>query len=102
MDASGPQVAGAADQPRDSDLYQWRPYIQRSPRMRVVATSCCGKFELCSEGGQYFVLRPAGDGHEETARGRFARAARVWEVLASQHSCAEYEPPRRRRWCPTR
>ncbi|MEQ4721062.1 hypothetical protein [Nonomuraea sp. B19D2] len=33
------------------------------------------------------------------ARGRFARAARVWEVLASQHSCAEYEPPRRRRWC---
>ncbi|MGP3921408.1 hypothetical protein [Nonomuraea sp. 10N515B] len=70
--------------------------------MRVVATSCCGEYELCSEGGQYFVLRAAGDSHEETARGRFAQAAHVWEVLAAQHSCTEDEALRRRRWRPTR
>ncbi len=70
-------------------MYHWEPYIQRSPRLRVIRTSCCGEYELASEGGQYFVLRPADNGaHEETARGLYAHTVEVWKVLVSQHRCS--------------
>jgi hypothetical protein len=66
-------------------MHRWEPYIPRSPRLRVFATSCCGEYELASEGGQYFVLRHADDGYEETGRGVFADAAAAWLQLTDDH-----------------
>ncbi|MFG1709259.1 hypothetical protein ACFLIM_39315 [Nonomuraea sp. M3C6] len=68
-------------------MYDWEPHIPRAPRLRVDETSCCGEYELASEGGEYFVLRWTGDGEkqEETARGVFARAYAVWHDLAAGH-----------------
>jgi uncharacterized protein YutD len=37
---------------------------------RVHEASCCGLFEWCSEGGQYFVLRHVDGRYEEARRGR--------------------------------
>lgn len=72
-------------------MHHWQPYIQRSPRLRVHATSCCAEYELAAEGGEYFVLRPTGDGeYEETARGRYARAATVYVELARSHWCTRW------------
>ncbi|TMR89126.1 hypothetical protein [Nonomuraea basaltis] len=69
-------------------MYRWGPYIPRCLRPRVCKTSCCGEFELASEGGQYLVLRPTGDGgYEETARGLYARAAQAYADLAFRHRC---------------
>jgi hypothetical protein len=69
-------------------MYRWKPYVPRCPRLHVRETSCCGEYELAAEGGQYLVLRPSADGgHEETARGLYAHASRVWNTLASQHRC---------------
>jgi hypothetical protein len=66
----------------------WQTYEPRADRPRVRQTSCCGAYELASEGGQYFVLRPAEGGrYEETGRGLYAHAAAVYAQLASQHRC---------------
>lgn len=69
-------------------MYEWEPHRPRTPRTRVVKTSCCGELELCSEGGQYLILRLTGDGHEETARGRHVDALRAWNTLTKQHQHA--------------
>ncbi|KAB8184296.1 hypothetical protein FH608_048295 [Nonomuraea phyllanthi] len=67
-------------------MCEWTRFTPRSVRLRVHATSCCGAYELASEGGQYFVLRPDGaGGQEETGRGLYAYAARVWADLAANH-----------------
>ncbi|GAA1769800.1 hypothetical protein GCM10009734_92970 [Nonomuraea bangladeshensis] len=72
----------------DQDL-TWILYAPRTPAPpKIRATSCCGEYELASEGGQYFVLRPAGDGHEETGRGTYAHAAALYTHLAEQHRCS--------------
>lgn len=65
----------------------WEPHIRRSPRpVRVTEHSCCNVYEWCSEAGQYFVLRRAGDGYEETGRGIYASARQVWQVLIEEHA----------------
>ncbi|MGP3914279.1 hypothetical protein [Nonomuraea sp. 10N515B] len=64
----------------------WEPHVPRSPRSRVTEQSCCAAYEWCSEGGQYVILRPAGDGYEETGRGIYARARQVWNELLEQHA----------------
>ncbi|NRQ37981.1 hypothetical protein HII36_40050 [Nonomuraea sp. NN258] len=73
---------------------EWEPH--RPPKggiLRIRATSCCGAYELASLGGQYFVLRPTSDGgHEETGRGMYAHAAKVFITLASEHWCAADQP----------
>jgi hypothetical protein len=89
--------ASAAESRKRSDMYEWEPHAPRAPQLRIYATSCCGEYELASEGGEYFVLRPANDGYEETARGRFSRAAQLWNVLTSEHSCADHEEGARQR-----
>lgn len=71
----------------------WEPYIPRNPRLRVRETSCCCEYELCGEGGQYFVLRQTADGgYEETGRGLYPRAAKTFAELASRHRCATQAP----------
>ncbi|MGP3959733.1 hypothetical protein ACTWPT_27350 [Nonomuraea sp. 3N208] len=80
-----------ADGIRNTDvtaMRKWEPYVPRCPRPRVRKTSCCCEYELCSEGGQYFVLRQTADGgYEETARGLYSHAEKVFAELASQHFC---------------
>ncbi|QFY12559.1 hypothetical protein GBF35_43640 [Nonomuraea phyllanthi] len=67
-------------------MYEWTRFTPRSVRLRVHATSCCGALDLVSAGGQYFVLRPDGaGGYEETGRGLYAHAARVWAEVAVSH-----------------
>ncbi|MEO3884356.1 hypothetical protein [Nonomuraea sp. B5E05] len=67
-------------------MRHWEPYAPRTPRLRVHETSCCGEYDLASEGGQYFVLRWNGDHYEETSRGRYGHAVKVWlEVTATHH-----------------
>lgn len=97
-DSPGPPVASVAGGgPGTLPAHQWDPYVPHSPRMRITATSCCGEYELCPEGGEYLVLSPAEDGHEETARRRFAHATQVWEALTPQHSCIAHQGHMRRR-----
>ncbi|MFI7701706.1 hypothetical protein [Nonomuraea sp. NPDC049480] len=70
-------------------MRDWEWYVPRVPRPRVRKTSCCGAYEFVCEGGEYVVLRPAKDGgHEETARGLYARTLAVWNELVSQHQCS--------------
>lgn len=65
----------------------WEVHVPRGSRpIRVTETSCCAAYEWCSEGGQYFILRDAGDGYEETGRGIFAHAREVWDELTAEHS----------------
>ncbi|WP_431915926.1 hypothetical protein [Nonomuraea jabiensis] len=66
-------------------MHRWGPHLPHCPRLRVVAVSCCDEYQLCSEGGQYFVLRRAGDGYEETGRGVHAKAVQVWNALVASH-----------------
>lgn len=66
-------------------MHRWDPHIPHAARLRVVAVSCCDEYQLCSEGGQYFVLRLAGDGYEETGRGIHAKTVRVWDALITGH-----------------
>jgi hypothetical protein len=64
----------------------WEP--QRDPGNGIVRsghTSCCGAYELASLGGQYFVLRPVGDGYEETGRGIYRKAVEVYVALVQAH-----------------
>ncbi|MED7929393.1 hypothetical protein SMD20_34480 [Nonomuraea sp. LP-02] len=68
--------------------FKWEPHVPRCPQLRIRHTSCCGEYELASEGGLYFVLRPTADGgHEATARRLFAEAVQVYVHLAFQHRC---------------
>ncbi|WP_433437884.1 hypothetical protein [Nonomuraea sp. CA-141351] len=70
-------------------MHRWEPHIPHGPRLRVVAVSCCDKYQLCSEAGQYFILRRAGDGYEETGRGVYAKAVQLWNTLTIRHQHAE-------------
>jgi hypothetical protein len=71
---------------RQDDVTAWEPYRARGP-LRVRETSCCGSYELCSEGGQYFVLRFVEGRHEEAGRGRYGEARQVWVRLVREHRC---------------
>jgi hypothetical protein len=71
----------------------WQPFVPRADRLRIADTSCCGAYELASEGGQYFVLKPEGDGHMETGRGTHAHAAGIFTRLAAHHRCARPSAP---------
>lgn len=56
--------------------------------VRVTEASCCEEYVLCHEAAEFLVRRRTTDGtYEETARGPYARAARVWLDLASGHVC---------------
>ncbi|GAA2205762.1 hypothetical protein GCM10009850_012200 [Nonomuraea monospora] len=67
---------------------QWQPHQPHTAVTRVIETSCCGALEWCSEGGRFLVLRRCGDhGHEETGRGRYPDARRVWNALLAAHAC---------------
>ncbi|GAA4945757.1 hypothetical protein HD597_006723 [Nonomuraea thailandensis] len=70
-------------------MYRWEPHIPRGSLLCVVESSCCEEFILCSEDSQFFVRRRAANGgHEQTARGPYARAAKAWIELSSGHQHA--------------
>lgn len=73
--------------------HKWRPYIPTGAQIRVAETSCCGEYEFCSEGGQYFILRNLAGEHEETARGVYADTRETWSELVAEHAA---RCPRRR------
>lgn len=80
---------------------RWEVYTPRGAVLRISCTSCCGAYELASEGGQSLVLRPDGDGgHEETARGLHRQALRVYIALAEAHGAEHLR--RGGRPCPKR
>ncbi|GAA3251166.1 hypothetical protein GCM10020216_084450 [Nonomuraea helvata] len=68
-----------------TDTFEWTPYTPSGANLRVGHTSCCGRYELASEGGQYVVLRRAADGYEETRRGRYRAAVTVYVALVAEH-----------------
>jgi hypothetical protein len=71
---------------QDESTFEWVPYTPVGSMLRVSHTSCCGRFEWASEGGRFFVLRPADDGgYEETGRGRYRQALDVYIALAERH-----------------
>lgn len=72
-------------------MNEWEPYIPRGPQMRIAETSCCGEYELASEGGQYLVLRRTAGVYEETGRGRYVYATALYILLTSWHVCPETE-----------
>jgi hypothetical protein len=76
-------------------MIEWSPYQSRGP-LRVRETSCCGLFELCSEGGQYFVLRYADGRYEETGRGLHTQAREAWDRLVREHRCPRVRRQHRR------
>lgn len=82
-------TAHILDQPEQVEAapaYAWEP--ARDPGggvIRVRYTACCGAYELASLGGEYFVLRPAGDGYEETGRGIYRKAVTVYLALVQAH-----------------
>lgn len=71
---------------QDQQERKWEPYTSRGARLRIHDTSCCGEYDLGSAGGEYFVLRRTADGgYEETGRGRYGLAIRVWAELTEAH-----------------
>ncbi|MER7500415.1 hypothetical protein AB0L05_16075 [Nonomuraea pusilla] len=72
----------------------WYPHQRRSPRpLRVREWSCCDEYQLCSEAGQYFILRRAADGgYEETSRGIYTRTRAVWDELIAELA-RSHRPP---------
>ncbi|NRQ40063.1 hypothetical protein HII36_50805 [Nonomuraea sp. NN258] len=64
---------------------KWEPHHARGSQTRVHETSCCGAYEWCAEGGQYFVLRHVAGRWEETGRGVYAAARQVWDHLLARH-----------------
>ncbi|MEQ4723748.1 hypothetical protein [Nonomuraea sp. B19D2] len=70
-----------------SDGFTWEPYTSgRGAVLRVRDTSCCGVYDLASEGGQYLILRKDGkEGYEETARGVHANAVAAYIALVQKH-----------------
>lgn len=74
---------------------EWTPYVSYGGALRTGPISCCGRYVLASESGQYFVLRPSENGdYEETGRGRThpdvveIYAALVIEHHSDEHGCA--------------
>jgi hypothetical protein len=86
------------DEQEPAPAFVWEPYTPGSV-LRVSHTSCCGLYEWAAEGGQFFVLRSAGDsGYEETGRGRYRQALDVYialaEALRGEHlRCGERPDP---------
>ncbi|MFG3440011.1 hypothetical protein ACGF0J_22410 [Nonomuraea sp. NPDC047897] len=75
-------TAESVHQPDDG--LEWAPFVRQDEPYRIRATSCCGHFELASQGGQYLILRPAeGGGYDETARGTYSRTYVVWDTLVA-------------------
>ncbi|TDD10459.1 hypothetical protein [Nonomuraea diastatica] len=59
----------------------WEPHVPRAPRrIRVAEYSCCDAYQLCSEAGQYFILRQTETG------GVCSHARQVWDELLAQHT----------------
>jgi hypothetical protein len=75
----------AAAPPEVIDMHTWEPHIWQGTRLRIHDTSCCGEYQLASEGGEFFVRRQAGNEYEETARGRYGRAVTAWLDLSAEH-----------------
>ncbi|MEO3797780.1 hypothetical protein ABGB14_46930 [Nonomuraea sp. B10E15] len=66
--------------------FVWETYNPTGGTLRISYTSCCGAFELASEGGHFFVLRSTGDGgYEETGRGLHRQAMDLYITLAERH-----------------
>ncbi|MEV1176785.1 hypothetical protein [Nonomuraea sp. NPDC049784] len=60
----------------------------------MAETSCCEEFRLCHEATTYFVLRLiAPRTFEETGRGEYAHALRVWTDLSAGHLCEKKVAP---------
>jgi hypothetical protein len=70
----------------------WETYTSSGAILRVRHTSCCGAYELASEGGQSLVLRPDGNGgYQETGRGKDVKTvAAVYAALVTQHRAAHH------------
>ncbi|GAA2220604.1 hypothetical protein GCM10009850_122480 [Nonomuraea monospora] len=74
---------------------RWEPYLRpRRDHLRIIETSCCGVYEWAGQGGQFLILRAAeSEGHEETGRGRYKHARRVWMRLIVElekgHKCKD-------------
>ncbi|MGS2645080.1 hypothetical protein [Streptosporangium sp. G12] len=66
---------------------EWESYASHGAILRVRHTSCRGRYELASEGGEFFVLRPADRrGHEQTSRGRAYRdVIQMYAALVRKH-----------------
>jgi hypothetical protein len=80
------QTLGQPQRVEPTPVFTWEPL--RDPGNGIVRarhTSCCGAYELASLGGEFFVLRPAGDGHEETGRGIYRNAVIVYMALVQEH-----------------
>ncbi|TMR14857.1 hypothetical protein ETD86_28270 [Nonomuraea turkmeniaca] len=78
-----------------ADMYDWSPHAPRSWLPTVIEASCCEEYVLCSEGAEFFVRRRTDDGlYQETARGRYARAAKAWNDLAAEHRHQERADPK--------
>ncbi|WP_433435392.1 hypothetical protein [Nonomuraea sp. CA-141351] len=74
-----------ADAPT-ADTFKWMPYVSHGGILRIGDTSCCGRYELASEGGQFFVLRHTDDGYEETGRGRaHPKVVEIYTALVIEH-----------------
>ncbi|TDC11384.1 hypothetical protein E1267_00055 [Nonomuraea longispora] len=79
----------AAAPPEVTTMHTWESHTPRGSRLRIHETSCCGEYELASEGGEYFVLRwTKNSAYEETSRGIYGRAAQAWRALAEAHVCS--------------
>jgi hypothetical protein len=69
-----------------ADVCDWQAHDATNGLPAVIEASCCEEFILCSEGAEFFVRRRTDEGlHQETARGRYAQAAKVWSELAERH-----------------
>ncbi|MEQ4719383.1 hypothetical protein [Nonomuraea sp. B19D2] len=64
---------------------KWVPHNQRE-RARVSETSCCAAYEWASHGGLFFILRRTKKGYEETGRGLFREARKIWDELTRKHA----------------
>ncbi|MET8862280.1 hypothetical protein ABZW11_04895 [Nonomuraea sp. NPDC004580] len=69
---------------RDAAGVEWQPYVPYGPA-RIMETSCCGVYEWVCEGGQFLVLRKGAAGLQESGRGRYAVARKVWTDLVLAH-----------------
>jgi hypothetical protein len=75
-------------------MTRWEPFdADRSAHVRISETSCCGAFEWVCQGGQFMVLRHTERGYEETGRGIYPQARRVWTALVDAHKKDEHGNP---------
>lgn len=70
---------------QDKSAFKWESYRTVGGPLRVSHTSCCGRYEWASEGGQFFVLCRTGDSYEETGRGLYRQALNIYIALAEAH-----------------